>query len=206
MSHFLAVIIGCSAGGVAALSQLFENISSDFPLPIIVVSHQLANSDGLLSNVLNYSSQIAVVDVKEKKFPHAQYIYIAPSNYHLLIEEDGSFALNVDPKVHFSRPAIDVSFESAAEFYGKGLIGIVLTGANSDGTEGTKTIKACGGKVIVQAPETAEVTTMPQSVVNAGCADYVLPIESIATKLLELINLEFKFYKNDKHRCYRINI
>jgi two-component system chemotaxis response regulator CheB len=106
----------------------------------------------------------------------------------LLIDDNGEFALNVDPKVCFSRPSIDVSFETAAEYYRENLISIILTGANSDGTQGAKMVKNNGGLVIVQTPESAEAKTMPNSVINAGYADHVLPLQDISAKLLELTN------------------
>lgn len=188
MTSYQAVLIGCSAGGVSALCKILQGIPKKFSLPIIIVSHQFPHSGSLLSSVLANSSQLEVKDAEEKVLPTAPFIYTAPPNYHLLIDDDGSFALNVDPKVCFSRPALDVTFETAAEFYKENLISIVLTGANSDGTQGAKIVKSFGGVVIVQSPETAEAKSMPESVISTGCADYIVPLEDISDKLLELIN------------------
>jgi two-component system chemotaxis response regulator CheB len=188
MTTYQAVIIGSSKGGIKALCEILSGIPSDFPVPIIIVSHLCPDSTSELSSILSQSSHIIVDDAEEKVLPRAHHAYIAPPNYHLLIDDDGSFALNVDPKVSFSRPSIDVSFETAAEFYQENLISVILTGANSDGTQGTKMVKNNGGLVIVQSPETAEAKTMPESVIAAGYADYIVPLENISTKLLALIN------------------
>jgi len=188
MTSYLAVIIGCSTGGVNALCTILSRIPKDFPLPIIIVSHLCPNTISLLSNVLDKNTELSVLDAEEKVIPKAHHVYTAPPNYHLLIDDNGEFALNVDPKVCFSRPSIDVSFETAAEYYRENLISIILTGANSDGTQGAKMVKNNGGLVIVQTPESAEAKTMPNSVINAGYADHVLPLQDISAKLLELTN------------------
>ena len=188
MMHYQAVIIGCSAGGVSALSQILPVLPADFPLPIIVVSHQFPYHGGLLSKVLNEICQLTVQDAEEKIIPRSKNVYTASPNYHLLINENGQFELNIDPKVSFCRPSLDVTFETAAEFYQNNLISIVLTGANADGTQGAKVVKEYGGIVIVQSPETAESKSMPASVIAAGFADYIVPLEDISTKLLDLIN------------------
>ena len=190
MTSFLAVVIGCSAGGVSALCQILQDIPRDFPLPIIIVSHQFPHSGSLLSSVLDHNSPLTVLDAEEKILPKKHHAYTAPPNYHLLIDDDGTFALNIDPKVCFSRPSLDVTFETAAEYYRDNLVSVILTGANSDGTQGAKKVKQAGGLVIVQSPETAEARSMPESVIAEGCADYVVPLQDISAKLLELINWE----------------
>jgi len=187
MMAYQAVVIGCSAGGVSALQSIFQSISHNFPVPIIVVAHQIANSRSMLADVLNYTCAIEVIEAEEKVMPQANHIYTAPANYHLLIEHDGSFSLNVDPKVCFCRPAIDVTFETASEYYGKKLIAVLLTGANSDGSNGVRAVKQAGGIAIVQDPLSAEVATMPESAIRTGCVDYVLPTKDILGKLLKLI-------------------
>ena len=129
-------------------------------------------------------SRVKQADEKEKIVP--AMIYIAPPNYHLLVEDDRTFSLSVDELVNFSRPSIDVLFESAADAYGKRLIGIILTGANSDGSNGLKKIKECGGMAIVQDPESSEADTMPRAAIKATKVDYVLPLEEIGTFLRKL--------------------
>lgn len=188
MLSYQAVVIGCSAGGVSALKDIFSSITDSFPVPIIVIAHQIANSRSMLADVLNYTTAIEVTEAEEKIKPLDNHIYTAPANYHLLVESDGCFSLNIDPKVCFCRPAIDVTFETAAEYYGKKLIAVLLTGANSDGSNGVKAVKAAGGTVIVQDPDTAEMSTMPESAIRTGCADYILPTKDILGKLFKLID------------------
>ncbi len=185
---YQAVLIGCSAGGVNALQIIFQSFLEDFPIPIIVVSHQNIHGKSFLADVLNYSSTLDVCECEEKTVPMANHIYTAPANYHLLIENNGSFSLNIDPKVSFCRPSIDVTFETAAEYYGQALLAVILTGANSDGSNGVRAVKAFGGTVIAQEPLTAEVATMPESAIQTGCVDYIYPLNDIAGKILELIN------------------
>lgn len=192
MTSYLAVIIGCSTGGVNALCKILSGIPKEFSLPIIIVSHLCPNAISLLSSVLDNNTELCVIDAEEKVLPKPHHVYTAPPNYHLLIDDNGKFALNVDPKVCFSRPSIDVSFETAAEYYRENLISIILTGANSDGTEGAKMVKNNGGLVIVQTPETAEAKTMPESVINAGYADHIIPLQDISAKLLELIGNRYE--------------
>jgi len=180
---FTAVVIGTSAGGLTALNQIFKHIEKSFKLPIIVVQHLSPESDNFLAKNLNSNCVLSVSEASEKEEIEAGHIYIAPANYHLLIEDDHTFSLNIDPKVNYCRPSIDVLFESAANVYKDRLIGIVLTGANSDGARGLKYIKELGGTTLVQDPKTAEVAAMPKSAVNLFPADFVLPLEKIYPKL-----------------------
>jgi two-component system chemotaxis response regulator CheB len=113
-------------------------------------------------------------------------VYVAPPNYHLLIEDDGTFSMSVEGAVNYARPSVDVVFESAAEVYGQGLIGVILTGANKDGSLGLKKIKEAGGLVIVQTPETSEAADMPRAAIAAVNPDYVLPLEKIGPLLRKL--------------------
>jgi two-component system chemotaxis response regulator CheB len=188
MAAYLAVIMGCSKGGINALCEILSELPSTFSVPIIIVSHLCPHSNSNLANILNQRSALSVKDAEEKVLPQAGHVYIAPPNYHLLIDDDGTFALNIDPKVCFSRPSIDVLFETAAEYYQEKLISLILTGANSDGTQGTRIVKNHGGLVIVQTPETAEAKSMPTSAITAGHVDYIVPLNEISAKLLELIN------------------
>jgi two-component system chemotaxis response regulator CheB len=188
MTAYLAVIIGCSQGGVSALCEILSDLPNDFPVPVIIVSHLCPSKHSDLAAILNQKSALTVKDAEEKVFPKPRHAYVAPPNYHLLMDDDGSFALNVDPQVCFSRPSIDVTFATAAEYYQEKLIAIILTGANSDGTEGAKMVKEHGGLVIVQNPETAEAKSMPTSVINSGHVDYIVSLQAISAKLIELFN------------------
>lgn len=180
------VVVGCSAGGLDALTRLLGPLPADFPLPVVVVAHMAPDPGNLLVELLDQRCSLAVREAEEKEPVQAGTIHIAPPGYHLLLERDLTFALSVDARVCNSRPSIDVAFESAADACGAGTIGVVLTGANSDGTLGLVAIKKKGGAGLVQDPATAEAETMPRSAIAAGAADFVGPLEALTVKLLEL--------------------
>jgi len=186
MSEYEAVLIGVSWGGMAALPNIFAPLPSDFPVPIVVVQHLHPRQDGHYLEHINRSCALAVREAENMAPIRSGVVYFAPANYHLLIEDDRTFLLSVDEKVHFCRPAIDVLFESAVDVYGGGLIGIILTGANQDGTAGLKVIKKRGGLAIVQDPVTAEATVMPQNAIDNVAVDYILPLEEIAVQLQKI--------------------
>ncbi|MEX2490881.1 MAG: chemotaxis protein CheB [Nitrospirales bacterium] len=181
-----AVVIGTSAGGMNALTKILPALPASFPFPIAVVQHLANNSDSYLAEYLDRISFITVKETEDKEFMSSGTAYLAPPGYHLLIEPDRSFSLSKDPRVNFSRPAIDILFESAADVFGDTLIGILLTGANADGSLGLKAIKTQGGLVIVQNPRTAEVSYMPQAGLDATPADHIVNLERIVPLLLEL--------------------
>ena len=178
---FRAVVIGVSAGGIQALSTLLPLLPKDFSLPILVVQHRLAGSDDYITKSLNQICAMQVKEAEEKEAVKAGCVYLAPADYHLLVERDQTLSLSVDEKVNYSRPAIDVLFESAAYAWSSGLIGIVLTGANSDGAKGLALVKQLGGTAIVQNPDTAEHGTMPRAALAS--ADYVLELSKIGDML-----------------------
>ncbi|MCP3876490.1 MAG: chemotaxis protein CheB, partial [Desulfobacteraceae bacterium] len=128
---------------------------------------------------LNSKCNLEVIEAEDKENIKAGKVYIAPGEYHLLVEKQRIFSLSVDELVCFSRPSIDVLFESAASAYGEQLVGVILTGANSDGSEGIKSIKKNNGLTIAQDPDTAEVNVMPLSAIATGCIDYIIPLEEI---------------------------
>lgn len=181
-----AVVIGASAGGLNALKTIFLGLDRTFNLPVIIVQHISPDSDNYLIHILNDLKIISVKEADEKEAPRAGMAYIAPPNYHLLIESDHLFTLTVDERVNYARPSIDVLFETAAEAWRDRLIGIILTGANSDGSKGLKRIKELGGLVIVQDPDTAEADSMPRAAILSTAVDYVLPLDEIAPMLNEL--------------------
>lgn len=180
-------MIGSSAGGLNALKAIFCRLDKRFPLPVIIVQHVSPDADNYLSSFLDSLKTIRVKEADEKEMPKPGVAYIAPPNYHLLIESDCSFTLTVGERVNYARPSIDVTFETAAEAYGEELIGIVLTGANSDGSAGLKKIRALGGLTIVQDPEEAESDSMPRAAIEAAKPDHVLSLEEIANFLNSLI-------------------
>lgn len=185
-TDYQAIVIGASAGGTDALAEIIPRLPGKFCVPIIVVQHRHRNTDELGTHNLNENSALKVKEADEKEPIVGEYVYVAPANYHLLVEDDRTFSLSVDERVNYSRPSIDVLFESAAEVYKSKLIGIILTGANSDGAEGLKKIKQCGGLAIVQNPEGAESDAMPRAALATCEVDYVLSLEEIANFLQEI--------------------
>lgn len=162
-----AVVIGASAGGVQALSQILPALPGNFPLPILVVVHVPPRRDNALVQLLAAKCALHVKEAEDKEMISGGTIYFAPANYHLLVESGGTIALSSEEPVNHSRPAIDLLFETAADAYGPDLTGIVLTGANQDGADGLKAVGAAGGIAIAQDPATAEVATMPQAAIAA---------------------------------------
>ena len=173
------IVIGASAGGLNVLMAIAQGLPSDFQLPIIVAQHISPLSDGFWISYLDGMSYLTVKEADEKERIEKKTMYIAPPNYHLLVEKDETFSLSVGEKINYARPSIDVLFESAADVYRHRLIGVVLTGSSSDGAIGLRTIKACGGLAIVESPDTAEYSYMPEAVIAATEVDYILPIEEI---------------------------
>ena len=178
-----AVVIGASAGGVQALSRILPVLPESFPAPILVVTHVPPRKDNPLVDLMAAKCALHVKEAEDKEQVHGGTVYFAPSDYHLLVESDGSVALSSDEPVNHSRPAIDVLFEAAADAYGAGLTGIVLTGANHDGAQGLKAVEAAGGTALVEDPQTAEVPAMPAAALAACLSAKPLSCEQIATHL-----------------------
>lgn len=185
--RFAAVVIGSSAGGIKALDRILAILPQQFPLPIIIAQHLHPHSNSYLVHMLNANCALTVKQAEEKAQILPNVVYLAPPNYHLLIEEDYTFSLSLEGKVNFSRPSIDVLFESAVYAYRHRLIGIILTGANSDGSLGLKKIRQVGGYTIVQDPSTAEADAMPRFALRATPVDKVLPLEKIGAYLWQVI-------------------
>lgn len=181
-----AVVIGVSAGGFQALHTLLPLFPEDFSPPIIIVQHRMTGSDNFFIESLRRCCSLNVIEPDDKEIIQSGTVYIAPSGYHLLIEKDFSLSLSVDEPVSFARPSINVLFESAAEVYGAKLAGIILTGANSDGSDGIKMVKKNGGLTIVQAPDTAEFDIMPLSAISTNSVDFILSLEEILPFLVGL--------------------
>lgn len=181
-----AIVIGASAGGMQALKVILSALPAVFALPLAIVQHINERSDGFMAEYLNQASLLTVKEAEDKEPLQPGVAYLAPPGYHLLIEPDRSFSLSVDARVNYSCPAVDVLFESAAEAFGESLIGVVLTGANSDGAQGLKAIQARGGVAIVQNPETAEAALMPQAALAAVETDYIVELAQIARLLVKL--------------------
>jgi two-component system chemotaxis response regulator CheB len=186
IASFEAVVMGTSAGGLMALRLIFGQIERQFQLPVIVVQHLYPESNDFVAKNLDPICQLTVVEACEKEKICPGNIYISPANYHLLVENERTFSLNIDAKVNYCRPSIDVLFESAADVYKDQLIGVLLTGANNDGAKGLKYIKQMGGKTIVQDPQSAEVPAMPQSAINLFPVDFILPLQEIYPQIKSL--------------------
>lgn len=174
-----AIVIGTSAGGFKAVSTILENLSADYPVPLIVVQHRAKQSQDLFEEVLQRKCRMRVKQADEKEKVKSGSVYVAPPDYHLLVEMDHTFSLSSDPPVQFSRPSIDVLFESAACAYTNKLIGIILTGSNSDGAAGISVIQSLGGLTIAQDPAEAEYSLMPQAAIDTQGIKHVWGLSAI---------------------------
>jgi two-component system, chemotaxis family, protein-glutamate methylesterase/glutaminase len=180
------IIIGASWGGFDAVSRLLKRLSADLQAAVVVVLHRGPSPpEATLARSLQAWSALPTSEVEDKDEIVSGRVYVAPADYHLLVE-DGHFELSIDAPVSFSRPSIDVLFTSAAHELGPRLVGVVLTGANSDGSEGLRRIKEHGGLTLVQEPRTAERPDMPAAAIATGAVDRVLTIDEIAEVLNEV--------------------
>lgn len=182
-----AIVIGSSAGGLHALSAILEQLPQDYPFPVMIVQHRSKDHNALLEEVLQAKCKIKIKQVDEKEIIRGGFVYIAPPDYHLLIESDRTFSLSSDPLVLYSRPSIDVLFESAAVVFKAKLTGIILTGANSDGAAGIREIKRNGGITIAQSLEEADFIYMPRAAIETNQVMHVWTLQQIYTYLLKLI-------------------
>jgi two-component system chemotaxis response regulator CheB len=181
--RYEAIVMGASAGGLLALSLILETLPADFRLPFIVIQHRAKDEKALLQEVLQQKCRIQVKEADEKEPVTGGIIYLGPAGYHLLIEKNRSFSLSCDPPVHFSRPSIDVLFETAAEVYGSSLTGIILTGANEDGAAGIQAIRRRGGITIAQNPAAAQFPVMPRAAIATGSVQHIFELEEITNFL-----------------------
>lgn len=177
---FSAIAIGTSWGGLKALRTVLAPLPADYPYPIFIVQHRKEQEGSLLAALLSDITRISVQDAINWEPIQPNRIYLAPADYHLQIELDKRLTVTMDDPVHFSRPAIDVLFTTAADAYKTQLLGILLTGASKDGTAGLRHIKVRGGQTVVQDPREAEASLMPQTAVDAHLADYILTLQEIA--------------------------
>jgi len=169
---------------MTALSELLPVFPADYPLPIVIAQHLHPQQNDYFIEHFASKCAMTVKEACEKEPVRAGCIYFAPPNYHLLIEDNETFALSIDERVNYSRPSIDVLFESAVDVYAPNLIGVILTGANNDGARGLRLIRERGGLTIVQDPSTAESAYMPQAALALTQADYVLGLQDIGKLLL----------------------
>ena len=180
------IVIGGSAGSLQVVLKIISFIADDFSVPILLVLHRNMQSDATLEVLLSAKTNLIVKEVEEKEIISPGHLYFCPSNYHVLVEEDRSFSLDDSERVHYSRPSIDVVFNSAANVFGEKLLCILLSGANSDGAEGIHYAKNLGSTTVVQDISEAEVAYMPEQALKLGKVDYQLGMVEIAGLLNSL--------------------
>ena len=168
------LVIGCSAGGFAIIYNLVQNLPENFPLPVLIVIHRSPKYKSLIEEQLNLKGKMSVKMAEDKEQIQKGFVYFAPPDYHLLVESDGSLALDNSEPVHFCRPAIDVTFQSAADVYKDKVIAILLSGANEDGADGIAYVSELNGLTVVQDPDVAEVKTMPNAAIEKTNVDLIL--------------------------------
>lgn len=177
--HHPVVVIGGSSGSIEVLLKLLPGLRSPLRSTLIVVIHRRNTADSTLTDLLALRTHIPLKEVDEKEPIEAGVIYLAPADYHLLIETDFTFSLDDSEKINYTRPAIDVTFESAAAVYGPWLTGILVSGANADGVNGLLAIQQAGGRALVQKPETALVDFMPQQAVTRHAYDRLVDVDDM---------------------------
>ncbi len=182
--------IGTSAGGIDALKRIFKDLNNINNVGVIVIQHLSANSKSYLKNIISDVTNYKVEEIEDKMELKKGVIYVAPQNYHVLVEKDTTFTLITTEKVSYARPSIDVCFESIADTFGDTVVGVILTGANQDGSKGLKQIKVAGGHTIVQKPETAESPEMPLRAIEMANPQEILELEEIGKRLNEILRLE----------------
>jgi len=186
---YAIALIGTSWGGLAALRTIVGCLPEGYELPIAVIQHRHRDSDALLAHFLQSHTHLQVCEIEDKQTVEPGRVFIAPANYHLLVER-GHFSLSIDAPVRYSRPSIDVAMTTAADAYGHRVVGVVLTGANADGAAGLRRIADAGGFAIVQDPASAEVATMPAAAIKAVPTARVLPLDRIGPLLATVPSMQ----------------
>ncbi len=183
-----AVVMGGSAGSLGVFDAVLGALPEDYALPLLLVLHLPADDAGSFALHLAQVSRLPVVEPCDKQRIEGRHVYTAPANYHMLVERGGHVALSVDERVNWSRPSIDVLFESAAGAWGRELVAVILSGANADGAMGLLAVKAAGGHTLAQDPAGAASPLMPLAAIKVGAVDEILSPEGIALRLIELAN------------------
>ncbi len=186
------VVCASSAGGLNALSNFLSALPADLPAAIVIVQHLSREHSSQLADILNQRTPLTVKEAKSGDWLELGKVYIAPPNHHLLIDPDGTFSLSKTELVHFVRPSADLLFESAAATFKDRVIGVVLTGKGQDGAMGVQAIKKMGGRTIAQDQATSECFSMPEAAINTGSVDWVVPLDEIATTLMNLLTEQHK--------------
>lgn len=194
---FELVVVGTSLGGLSALEVLLAALPKSFPGSVAIVQHRHKDSDNTLSALLQQHTDLPLKEPEDKEVILPGHIYLAPADYHLLIEaphhaasqdQRPYFALSTEAPVEYVRPSIDVLFQSAADVYAEKVIGVILTGSNQDGAQGLAKIKARGGLTVVQAPITAASRPMPEAAIKTVAVDWILPLAEIAPLVVKIFN------------------
>jgi two-component system, chemotaxis family, protein-glutamate methylesterase/glutaminase len=180
------LLIGGSAGSLEVIMKIISEMPFLEGLVIVVIVHRKNTTDSILLELLSGKTNLAVKEVEDKMPITPSTVFIAPSDYHLLFEDSETFSLDASEKIHFSRPSIDVSFQSASEVFKDQTIAVLLSGANADGTEGLKSIREFGGMTIVQSPESSDVSFMPQEAINAGVVDIIIHAHELPSLLKKI--------------------
>jgi two-component system chemotaxis response regulator CheB len=184
--QFKAIVIGASAGGIDAMLIILSAIPADFQLPIVLILHLPSGAESRLPELVAHHAKISAKEAFDKEKLERGVIYIAPSNYHLLIDPDRCFSLSAEEPLNYSRPSIDILFQSAADAFGEELVGVLLTGANEDGVQGLKAIQRQGGYTLVQDPKTAVARTMPDAALKSMRPDGLMTLNEIGDFLAKL--------------------
>lgn len=185
IAHFKVVLIGGSAGSISVLMQLLPQLDK-ISFALVLVLHRKSGEDSTLEELISLKTTVPSLPVEDKTKLLPGHVFVAPADYHLLFEKDNQLSLDISEKINHSRPSIDVSFESAADAFGAAVVGILLSGANNDGTAGLQYIKNAGGNTIVQNPETAESPFMPQHAIVHAEPNQILNIDGILAFLKNL--------------------
>ncbi len=194
------IVIGGSAGSIEVIINLLPHIPENFPFPIVIVLHRKSTNEYQLEDILGKKCKLKLFEVQDKMKLEGNNIYLVPGDYHLLVDASGCLCLDYSEKVNFSRPSIDVTFDSFAKAYGKNCMGIVLSGANADGAAGLKRIKSAGGLTLVQSPESSKVPTMPLAAITISQPDMVVDVMKFIGVFNELCDLSLNQFRSKLNR------
>lgn len=189
MKRYEMLIIGGSAGSLQVILSVLAASGDNFTVPVLVVLHRNSVFESSLEELLSVRTGLTIKEVEEKDILKAGIVYVCPADYHVLLEQDHSLSLDYSERVHFSRPSIDVTFRSAADIYGPGLVGLLLSGGNSDGAEGLAYVQARGGLAVVQDPLTADVPFMPQQAISRRKPDHIVPASELSVFIRGLLQI-----------------
>jgi len=187
VNKYKILAVGGSAGSLDAVLKIVTALPATTHVSVVIIVHRKNDGESILTNLLSTRTDLNVKEIEDKEPIMPATVYIAPADYHLLIENEHLFSLDLSEKIHYSRPSIDVGFESIAQVFGKAAIGILLSGANADGAEGLNQIKQAGGFTIVQDPKSADVAFMPQQALEIMQPDKVLSSSDIAIFIKALL-------------------